>query len=160
MKLILKLSLCLCLLIGVSMSSYAQDQEITSTTTDIPTGKIVDKENIFTKAEITALELQIQDFIKTTKIPMSILVIPMSNKSDDDNQWTIGTTKSPKGIVFTISKSTEEISIGIGPELSKTLSKDKIEEIINTTILTAFEKEQYATGISNSIKELLRQLVH
>ena len=158
MKLILKLSLCMCILIGVSMSCYAQ-QKTVATTNNLPTGKIVDKENLFTKAEITSLELEIQDFIKTTKIPMSILVIPRPNNSDN-KQWTIGSLKSPKGIVFTISKSSKEISIGVGPELSKTLTNDKVDDIINTTILTAFEKGQYTTGISNSIKELLRQLVN
>ena len=160
MKLILKLSLCMCLLIGVSMSCYAQ-QKTAATTNNLPTGKIVDKENLFSKAEITSLELEIQDFIKTTKIPMSILVMskPMPTIINE-KPWTISNLKSPKGIVFMISKSTEEISVGVGPELSKTLTKDKVDEIINTTILTAFEKEQYKVGISNSIKAFLQQLVN
>ena len=158
MKLILKLSLCMCLLIGVSMSCYAQ-QKTPATTNNLPTGKIVDKENLFSKAEISSLELEIQDFIKTTKIPMRVLVTPMPNNSDN-NQWTIGTTESPKGIVFTISKLSKEISIGVGPELSKTLTKDKVDDIINTTIFTAFEKGQYKVGISNSIKAFLQQLVN
>ncbi|PTM08413.1 MAG: hypothetical protein DA407_08120 [Bacteroidetes bacterium] len=158
MKLILKLSLCMCLLIGVSMSCYAQ-QKTAATTNNLPSGNIVDKEDLFTKAEIASMELEIQDFIKTTKIPMHVLVTPMPNNSDN-NQWTIGTLKNPKGIVFSISKLSKEISIGVGPELSKTLTKDKVDDIINTTILTAFEKQQYKVGISNSIKELLRQLVN
>jgi len=158
MKLVLKLSLCLCLLIGVSMSSYAQQKQSSAKTINIPARKIIDKENIFTQTEITALELQIQDFIKTTKIPMSIMVMP--NNSEKNNQWSIGTYKNPKGVVFMISKSSKEVSIGVGKELTKTLTKNKVDDIINTSILTAFKRAQYATGISNSIKALLAQLVH
>jgi len=158
MKLVLKLSLCLCLLIGASMSSYAQQKQSSAKTTNITTGKIIDKENIFTKTEITSLELQIQDFIKTTKIPMSIMVMP--NNSEKNNQWSIGTFQNPKGIIFMISKSSKEVSIGVGKELSKTLTNSKVDHIINTSLLTAFEKTQYATGISNSIKALIIQLVH
>ena len=153
MKLILKLSLCLLLIIGLPISNHAQQGKI-------PTGKIVDTENIFTKADIKILEAQIDDFIQTTKIPMSIMVRSMSKTSANDNAWTIGDLKSPKGILILISKSSKEISIGVGNELSKTLTKAKVDDIINSKILTEFNKDQYTAGISNSIKAFFKQLVH
>jgi uncharacterized protein len=155
MKPILKLTLNLCLLLCVSISSQAQQKSGT-----IPTGKIVDQENLFTKTDIKALESQISEFIKNTKIPMSIMVRSMPDKSDNNNQWSIGKIESPKGVLMIISKSSKEISIGVGKELSRTLSKEKIDEILNTQVLPEFDKNQYKTGISNSINALLNLLVH
>lgn len=158
MKLILKLSLCLCLLFGLSINSYAQQKQSSTKTATIPTGKISDEEHIFSKSELISLESQLADFTKTTKIPMRVMVMPNASSSND--QWRIGNTESAKGITLMISKSSKEISIGVGPELSKSLTKDKVDDIINTTLITAFKRGQYATGISTSIKALLIQLVH
>jgi uncharacterized membrane protein YgcG len=155
MKPFLKFTLSLCLLLCFSISSQAQHE-----ITNISSGKIVDNENLFKKAEITALESQIKDFIKATKIPMSIMVASLSNNSLDTNQWSIGTIESPKGIIVVISKSSKVISFGIGKELSRTLTKDKVDGILNTQVLPEFAKKQYKTGISNSINELLKLLVH
>ena len=109
-------------------------------------------------SEVISLESQLADFTKTTKIPMRVMVTP--NTSSNNSQWRIGNTESAKGITLMISKSSKEISIGVGPELSKSLTKDKVDDIINTTLITAFKRGQYATGISTSIKALLMQLVH
>jgi uncharacterized membrane protein YgcG len=87
------------------------------------------------------LEAQIDDFIQTTKIPMSIMIRSMSKASANDNAWTIRDLKSPKGILILISKSSKEVSIGVGNELSKTLTKAKVDDIINSKILTEFNKD-------------------
>jgi uncharacterized membrane protein YgcG len=152
MKPILKLSLCLCLLIGVHIHSNAQQKNT------VPTGKILDNENLFTTAQIKNLEEQMQGFIKTTKIPMSIMVMSKPNASTG-NGWTIGNTTSPKGVLITIDKTSKNFSIGVGNELSKTLTKTKVEGIFNTHVLPEFEKKQYKTGLSKAIKMLLKELV-
>jgi uncharacterized membrane protein YgcG len=155
MKPFLKFTLSLCLLLCFSINSQAQQKS-----TNIPTGKIVDNENLFTKAEIKALESHISEFIKNTKIPMSIVVASMPNNASDTSEWSIGTIESPKGIIVVISKSSKVISFGIGKELSKTLTKEKVDEILNTQVLPEFSKKQYKIGISNSINEFLKLLVH
>ena len=158
MKLILKLSLCIYLLLGLSIHSYAQLNQSSDKTTTIPSGLIIDEEHIFSKSELISLESQLADFTKTTKIPMRVMVMP--NASSSNGQWRIGNTESAKGIQLMISKTSKEISIGVGPELTKSLTKDNVDNIINTTLITAFQSGQYATGISTSIKALLMQLVH
>jgi len=91
---------------------------------------------------------------------MSIVVASMPNNVSDTSEWSIGTIESPKGNIVVISKSSKVISFGIGKELSKTLTKEKVDEILNTQVLPQFEKKQYKTGISNSINEFLKLLVH
>ncbi|WP_299406534.1 YgcG family protein [Acaryochloris sp. IP29b_bin.148] len=99
---------------------------------------------------ITALE-------KTNGAEIIIVTVPDTQSSASPqafttelfNTWGIGKTVHDNGVLVLVSKKDRHIEIETGYGIEVSLPNTKIENIIRTEVLPAFEQDDYETGIVN-----------
>lgn len=156
MKAVLKLGLCL-LLISISSSSYTQNEQARSEFTSILNGEIFDKDNIFSKGDRESLEIEMQHFIKSTNLPIRILVV--SDYFQDTILSDIKTSKNLKGVFFIVNDLLKEVQLVTGNELRQTINKSQADHMVYKMNASA-NKISYITEIRKAINTLLTQLIH
>ena len=81
------------------------------------------------------------------------IIVPMAGMGKRMRPHTLTTPKPLIPVAGkSIVKSLVEDLVGV--------CKEKVDEILNTQVLPEFSKKQYKIGISNSINEFLKLLVH
>lgn len=125
-------------------------------------GYVSDPDKILGSSAVAELNTTIADFERKTHVQVAVVVVNDfdHNKEDFDfayelfNTWGIGQKKSNNGLLLFISKERRKYRFITGTGAEGVLPDVKLKHIAERQLLPAFRKNDYATGIVNTINAL------
>ena len=153
MKISSKVITILLLFLFVSSISFAQ-KKTGSSKANIPTGKVIDQEKLLSDNQIDDLETKMKRFSFIFKAPMAIFITTPPRAVDPNKKWTVEYSRNPKGVMIMLSATNKETSLGLGPEISKRISNQKADQLMEEIALSYFQNGEYHAGLQKVIQEL------
>ncbi|TDY14160.1 TPM domain-containing protein [Meridianimaribacter flavus] len=127
---------------------------------------ISDFSNLFSFEEENALSHKIADYESTTTNQIVIITIDsivpnhlsiQEYAIEIGNYWGVGQYKKDNGLIIAICKPQKQVAIATGYETEKTLTDSICQDIINTSMLPFFKKENYYQGINNALDSIIKK---
>lgn len=132
-----------------------------------PVGYVNDFEHLLDSTQIKQLTKLIVGFEAKTTNEIAVLTIADFSTYGDDiegfsknifNSWGIGKKDKNNGMLIVVSAHKRLIRISTGLGVNATLTDDLGDHIINDIMIPEFIKKDYATGITNSVVEIIKIL--
>lgn len=167
-----KILLALFLLTGIHAYTKAQsgnpDTIIIRHSFQKPVGFVNDFENILDSATTeTALTGLIIAHEKKTTNQVAVVTIDNFGEYRNDittysidlfNTWGIGQKDKNNGVLITVSKTQQMVNISPGKGLINVLNAIECKRIIEKVMIPRFKENNYATGITDGVNEIIRIL--
>ena len=137
-----------------------------------PDGYVNDYEDIFSDAENAKLDSMIRNFDKKTGIEIALISFDTTMSCVDSlealslrmaNVWGVGQKDKNNGVIVGICSGYGKVKILYGMGLDGLVSDKETNQIVNTTFVPYYEKDQYYQGTVAGLKalmDLLQQRYH
>ncbi len=125
------------------------------------TGRVVDQANLMTSAQRAALTSDLEAFEAKSTDQIVVVTVPSLQGYPIDEygsalgrKWGIGQKGKDNGVLIIVAPNERKVRIEVGRRLEPLLPDGKAGEIIRGTILPAFRRGDYASGIKAGVTEV------
>jgi uncharacterized protein len=127
-------------------------------------GPVTDVENVLPDAERDRLGDRLARYERETSHQIAVLLIPtLSGERIESfslrvaSSWKLGREGLDNGILVTLAMKERAVRIEVGLGMERFISNATALSIINTSMVPAFRKGDYAGGLEAGLDELMRK---
>jgi uncharacterized protein len=127
-------------------------------------GRIVDKANMLSGAERERLAALLSSYERETTHQIAVLTVPgLSGETIESfslrvaSSWQLGHRGFDNGILLALAVKERRIRIELGSGMESYISNAKAQSIIDTVMVPAFRKGDFAGGLQLALEELMKE---
>lgn len=125
-------------------------------------GRVTDLADVLSPQQRERLATILASYEKETSHQIAVLIVPtLSGESIESfslrvsNAWGIGHRGIDNGILIALAMKERRVRIALGYGFERHISDDRAKEIIDTLMVPAFRKRDYAGGLEAGINALI-----
>ncbi len=127
-------------------------------------GRVTDVANVLTVVEREGLTNMLVRYEQETSHQIAILTIPTLSEESIEafsmrvaNSWGLGQRGLNNGILVTLAMKERKVRIELGSGLAKFISDTTAQSIIDTSMIPAFRRGDYAGGLRLGLERLMQE---
>lgn len=142
-------------------ASHKEQPASRQETYSLAASPVSDNAHIFSAQERDSLASFLEDLDRRTGIQIAVLTVPSMNGEDIESfslrhaeQWKLGQAGADNGVLVTVAMKEHDVRIETGYGSEGTLTDALCARIIRNVIVPAFQRGEYAQGISSGVKSI------